>query len=117
LYLHQQLDATDGVTAKLWPRTDAYDLLVEITGRKRPWRVDVKDYTDPARLAAVLAGMEPLRSTDMQIVVPNYRERQLGVLNERLRTAFGQPRRRFAMTSKQFLAMVRRDAAKHLGQQ
>lgn len=116
LYLHRRLTAMDGVTATLWPRTDAYDLLVEIDGRKRPWRVDVKDYTDPARLATVLASMESLRSTDMQIVIPNYRDRQLGVLNERLRTAFGQPRRRFAVTSKQFLAMVRREAAKHGGQ-
>jgi len=106
-YLARKCNDMAGVTATLWPHTDAYDLLVEIEGRKRRWRVDVKDYTDPGRLVGVLARNEALRAGDMLIVVPAHRADQVGLLNERLQDAFGQPRRRFAATSAQFLRQVR----------
>lgn len=50
--LAEELRAIAGVTAQLWPHTDAYDLLVEVAARRWKRQVDLKDYTDPGRLAA-----------------------------------------------------------------
>jgi hypothetical protein len=113
--LTQELRKLTGVDVQLWPHTDAYDLLVEVP--RRGWRrqVDLKDYTDPGQLAGVLGRNEALRQADMVIVVPPHRARQVGLLNERLRDSFRQPRRRFVMTTGQFLRLVRAVVARPTG--
>jgi hypothetical protein len=108
--LHRELEMMPGVTARLWPHVDRYDLEVMAPGRRRPWRVDVKDYTDPARLANELLRRGSIGESDLLIVVPDYRAGQVPVLNERLRLATGS-RRRFATTSRQFLTEVKKVAA------
>jgi hypothetical protein len=113
--LTQELQKLTGVNVQLWPHTDAYDLLVEVPRRGWRRRVDLKDYTDPGQLAGVLSRNEDLRQADMVIVVPPHRARQVGLLNERLRDSFRQPRRRFVMTTAQFLRLVRAVAAKPTG--
>ncbi|MFI6162982.1 hypothetical protein ACIA59_23905 [Micromonospora haikouensis] len=108
--LHRELEMMPGVTARLWPYVDRYDLHVTAPGRRRPWRVDVKDYTDPARLANELLRRGSIGESDLLIVVPDYRAGHVAVLNERLRLATGS-RRRFATTSQRFLTEVKRAAA------
>jgi hypothetical protein len=105
--LTELLRAVPGVEVQLWPHTDAYDLLVQVKHRRKAWKVDVKDYTDPGRLAAELLRRDALRGTDMLIVVPDHRRQQVRLLNERLRAGLGQPKRIFAMTSSRLLAAVR----------
>jgi hypothetical protein len=111
LLLEGELLSIQEVEVEMWPRTDTYDLLVEIP--RRGWRrkVDVKDYADPGRLAAALGRNQALCGRDMVIVVPAHRADQVRLLNERLRHIIGQPRRRFAMTTTQFVQHVRTQAA------
>ena len=110
--LAEKLRAIAGVTAQLWPHTDAYDLLVEVAARRWKRQVDLKDYTDPGRLAAELGRKQALRHHEMVIVVPGYRANQVGLLNERLHATFGGHRRRFVLTTQQFLRRVIAEAAK-----
>ncbi len=106
-HLTERLRALPGVEVQLWPHTDAFDLLVEVKNRRRAWRVDVKDYTDPGRLAAELLRRGDVRGKDMLIVVPDHRRDQVRLLNERLQAGLGQPKRTFAMRSSRLLAVVR----------
>ncbi|MEV4511599.1 hypothetical protein AB0K00_21810 [Dactylosporangium sp. NPDC049525] len=103
--LYKLLTAMPDVSVTLWPYTDRYDLHVEAGGRRAPWRVDVKDYADPARLVTELLKKDAVRDTSVVIVVPDYRSSQVGVLNERLRQQLGT-RRTVAMTSAVFLKTV-----------
>jgi hypothetical protein len=105
LRLHRILNAIPDVTATLWPYTDRYDLHVVADGRRQPWRVDVKDYTDSARLASELLRRGTLNDPGLLIVVPDHRGDQVGVLNERLRRELAT-RRLFAVTSARFIKMV-----------
>lgn len=109
LHLHRELEKMPGVAARLWPHVDRYDLEVTATGRRRPWRVDVKDYADPARLAKELLRRGNITDSDLLIVVPDYRASHVRILNDRLREASGS-RRRFATTSQQFLTEVKKAA-------
>jgi hypothetical protein len=111
LHLARELLSIEGVAVEMWPRTDAYDLLVEIP--RRGWRrkVDVKDYADPGRLGAALGRNPALRGRDVVIIVPGHRSDQVRLLNERLRHMLDQPRRRFAMTTAEFVRLVRTQAA------
>lgn len=104
-----------GVDAQLWPRSDAYDLLVTVVGTNWRRRIDLKDYSDPGRLANLLSQKQALRDKDMLILVPDYRESQVGVLNERLQSAFGGTRKRYASTAKDFVRQVTTVAAKSGG--
>lgn len=108
--LHRLLEAMPGVTATLWPHTDRYDLHVTAPRRRAPWRVDVKDYADPARLANELIKKDVLRDSNLLIVVPDYRSDHIAVLNDRLRRELGS-RRVFAMTSTRFLKTVEKESA------
>lgn len=105
--LHEVLNALPDVTATLWPFTDRYDLHVVVDGRRAPWRVDVKDYADPARLVSELLRRGTLDDPLLTIVVPDYRSDQVGLLNDRLRRELGG-RRRYALTSAQFIGTVRK---------
>ncbi|GIF23405.1 hypothetical protein BJ973_000237 [Actinoplanes tereljensis] len=107
--LHQLLEQIPGVTATLWPYTDRYDLHVSAASRRKPWRVDVKDYADAARLANELLKRGTLTDSDLLIVVPDHRADQLQVLNERLRAGLNT-RRRIAYTSSSFLKLVQKAA-------
>jgi hypothetical protein len=111
-WLADTLNAIPGVTAQLWPKTDSYDLLVQIEARGWKRQLDLKDYTDPGRLAAELGRKQALRAADMLIVVPGHRAHQVALLNERLRHSFGMPRRRFVVTTQQVLSMVNAEVAK-----
>jgi REase associating with pPIWI_RE len=110
--LARELAAIGGIEVQLWPQTDAYDLRILVAGTTWERRGDVKDYADPGRLAGALSSKRSLRDSRMVIIVPLHRARQVGLLNERLQEAFGQPRRRFAMTTTEFLRSVKRAAAK-----
>jgi REase associating with pPIWI_RE len=110
--LAQQLAAVRGIQVELWPHTDAYDLRVVVPQTKWERRGDVKDYSDPGRLARELASKGSLRDSRMVIIVPLHRGRQVGLLNDRLQEAFGQRRRRFAVTTTEFRRSVERAAAK-----
>jgi hypothetical protein len=110
--LAHELAAIGGVEVQLWPQTDAYDLRVLVAGTTWERHVDVKDYADAGRLASALQSKPSLRDSRMVIIVPPHRARQVGLLNERLQEAFGQPRRRYAMTTREFVRSVKRTAAK-----
>jgi len=110
--LADELAGIGGVEVYLWPRTDAYDLRVVVARTAWERRGDVKDYADPGRLAAELSSKRSLHDPRMVIIVPPHRARQVDLLNERLQEAFGQPRRRFAMTTTEFLRSVKRAAAR-----
>ncbi|MFB6397861.1 hypothetical protein [Polymorphospora lycopeni] len=105
LRLYRLLSVMPDVSVTLWPFTDRYDLHVQAGRRRLPWRVDVKDYADPARLVTELVRKDAVRDPSVVIVVPDYRSSQVGVLNERLRRHLGT-RRTVAMTSAVFLKTV-----------
>lgn len=105
LRLHRILNAIPDVTAALWPFTDRYDLHVVAEGRRAPWRVDVKDYADPARLASELLRKGTFDDPGLLVVVPDYRSDQVSVINDRLGRELSR-RRRYAATSAQFIKTV-----------
>jgi hypothetical protein len=109
--LAHELAVIGGVEVQLWPQTDAYDLRVLVAGTTWERHVDVKDYADAGRLASALSLKHSLHDSRMVIIVPPHRARQVGLLNERLQETFGQPRRRYAMTAREFVRNVKRAAA------
>lgn len=111
-WLAEKLREIEGVDASLWPLSDSYDLLVTVKGARWERRVDLKDYSDPGRLASQLSRKQALRDKEMVILVPDYRRSQVSVLNERLQAAFGGSRSRYAWTTKDFVRQVAAVAAK-----
>lgn len=76
LLLERQLQAIPGVTVKMWPIQDAYDLLVT-TPDGRPWRIDVKDHVAPDQIVRRPPAAE-------YVVVPRYRKGQVPDLRRML---------------------------------
>ena len=73
-----------GLTARLWPSLDAFDLLVEAgrkRGKKTTFRVDVKDYTSATTLAALVHAQEGDKGGADWLVVPDYRAGQVPLLS------------------------------------
>ncbi|GAA1774243.1 hypothetical protein GCM10009681_52220 [Luedemannella helvata] len=83
LSLHDRL-AERGVDVQLWPGLDAYDLLVQVGRRrakKRPFKVDLKDYTSAATLAQLVHAQEGDQGGAEWLVVPDYRHDQVPLLS------------------------------------
>ena len=70
-----------GVELTLWPALDSYDLHVE--AGENLWVVDVKDWESTEYLAKHLEKRD--RSKRLVIVVPEWRKRQTGILEQRCR--------------------------------
>ncbi|WP_147945420.1 MULTISPECIES: hypothetical protein [Microbispora] len=83
LALHDRL-AERGLKVEMWPGLDAYDLLVEVgpkRGKKKPFKVDVKDYTSATTLAKLIHAQEGDRGGADWLVVPDYRANQVPLLS------------------------------------
>jgi len=83
LALYDQLTRR-GLRAVLWPALDAYDLLVECkskTGRKRSFKVDVKDYTSARTLGKLIDAQEGDPGGADWLVVPDHRASQQPLLS------------------------------------
>lgn len=76
-----RLECLEGVEVALWPQRDRYDLHVRCQDGE--WRVDVKDWSDPVALARRLLARPA--GEEFWIVVPDERQRQIPVLEERCR--------------------------------
>jgi hypothetical protein len=81
LGLADRLARLPGVSVRLWPGRDRYDLHVEL-GDKWVWRADVKDWSNPDALAARLQCDQP--AGEMLVVVPDRHRWQVSILRHRL---------------------------------
>jgi hypothetical protein len=81
LDLAGRLARLPGVSVRLWPGRDRYDLHVEL-GNERVWRADVKDWSNPTALAVRLQCNLP--ATEMLVVVPDRNRWQVSILRHRL---------------------------------
>ncbi|WP_371782547.1 restriction endonuclease-related protein [Streptosporangium subroseum] len=83
LALYDRL-AERGLKVQMWPILDAYDLLVEVgpkRGKKKSFKVDVKDYTSATTLAKLIHAQDGDRGGADWLVVPDYRAGQIPLLS------------------------------------
>lgn len=83
LALYDQLTCR-GLRVVLWPALDAYDLLVEgksRSGKRRQFKVDVKDYTSARTLGKLIEAQEGDRGGAEWLVVPDHRASQVPLLS------------------------------------
>jgi hypothetical protein len=78
--LAEQLRGIPGTEVSLWPQRDLYDLDIRNSGGH--WKIDVKDWSSAAALAARLQKRPPL--PEVRIVVPDEHRAHLHVLGERV---------------------------------
>jgi hypothetical protein len=57
LHLYTCLTQEKGLRCDLWPKVDAYDLLVHLS-ESQSWPIDMKDYSRATSLAVALSGRE-----------------------------------------------------------
>jgi hypothetical protein len=82
LALHDELRAK-GAGVELWPGLDSYDLRIT-AGRKREWKVDVKDVIS---VPALLRRMEGEEGRGMHLVVPDRLSSEVPLLRRTLSAA------------------------------
>ncbi|WFF08715.1 hypothetical protein O7622_09255 [Micromonospora sp. WMMD1076] len=84
-----------GAAVELWPDLDAYDLLVTVGSMA--YKIDLKEYRSTRRLLEKLRDARP----DVEILLPDTHDRQLGVLQDAL------PRAVRVTTERRFVSRIR----------
>lgn len=94
-----------GLTCRLWPEVDSYDLYVECAGER--WAIDMKDVFSPAWLAANVKPFRHLPEWDRAFFLfPDHRRQQAGYLQTFL-SRWTRPPLTRAMFVTDFLEMVK----------